>query len=294
MTFISPQIKAELPILLDAKDISRNFGGLQAVVNMNMVLRKGELISIIGPNGAGKTTFFNLLTGLDQADGGEILFDEEDIRASTPEKIAKMGIARTFQHGRVFANLSILENVMIGAHTRLRAVKPNIPVFAPFAELGLAIWRTKAVQREEEELREQALDILSIFGERLLPRLNDRAYSLSYANRRRLEIARALALKPRLLLLDEPTAGMNQTETTEMLEIIQHLKQSGLSILLIEHKLDLVMQLSDRIIVMDDGRKISEGTPDIVRNDPAVINAYMGQGIETRQRHENQLSGAEL
>ena len=291
MTFISPPIKPDRPTLLEAKEVSRNFGGLQAVDDISMTLKKGELVSIIGPNGAGKTTFFNLLTGLDRADAGQILFDGEDIRTRSPERIARLGIARTFQHGRVFANLSILDNVLIGAHTRLRAVKPNIPILGPIAELGLALWRTKAVRQEEANLHEQAFDILSIFGERLLPRINERAYTLSYANRRRLEIARALALKPRLLLLDEPTAGMNQTETIEMLEIIQELKRSGLTILLIEHKLELVMQLSDRIIVMDDGRKIAEGEPDIVRNDHTVIAAYMGQGT-VRARSEKQLSGA--
>ena len=174
-------------------------------------------------------------------------------------ELAPLGFARTFQHGRVFGNLSVLDNVLVGAHTRLAAVRPHWPVIGPVAELALALIRPGSVKREEEALRADALDILALFGERLTPRINNPAFSLSYANRRRLEIARAVA-KPRVLFLDEPTAGMNPTETAEMLEIIRTLK-GKFTILLIEHKLDLVMQLSDRVIVMDDGGKIAEGLP---------------------------------
>jgi branched-chain amino acid transport system ATP-binding protein len=169
-----------------------------------------------------------------------------------------------------------MDNVLIGAHARLRAVRPAVPLIGPLLELGLALIRPRSVKAEEEQLREEAKAILSRFGERLLPRLDHPAYSLSYANRRRLEIARALALKPRLLLLDEPTAGMNPTETAEMQALVAGLKAEGLTILLIEHKLDMVMQLSDRVVVMDEGRKISEGTGEAVRNDPKVIEAYLG------------------
>ena len=174
----------------------------------------------------------------------------------------------------MFGNLSVLDNVLVGAHTRLAAVRPQWPVIGPIGELALALVRPAAVKAEEERLRADAMEILALFGERLVPRIDNPAFSLSYANRRRLEIARALSLKP-LLFLDEPTAGMNPTETTEMLEIIRTLK-GRFTILLIEHKLDLVMQLSDRVVVMDDGARIAEGSAREVASDPAVIAAYLG------------------
>jgi branched-chain amino acid transport system ATP-binding protein len=271
--------------ILQLEGLTRRFGGVTAVDALALSVAEGELVSIIGPNGAGKTTMFNLVTGLDTPDAGIVTFADRNVTGLPAEQLATLGFARTFQHGRVFGNLSVLDNVLVGAHTRLKAVRPQWRFIGPVAELALALIRPGAVKAEEDALRAQALDIIALFGERLTPRINNPAFSLSYANRRRLEIARALALKPRVLFLDEPTAGMNPTETTEMLEIIRSLK-GKFTILLIEHKLDLVMQLSDRVVVMDNGKKIAEGLPRAVASDPAVIAAYLGSREVGKARAE--------
>jgi branched-chain amino acid transport system ATP-binding protein len=262
--------------LLQAQGIVRSFGGVQAVAGVDVSIAEGEFLSIIGPNGAGKTTLFNLLSGHDVPDQGSIAFAGAMITGWAPERIAALGMARTFQHGRVFGNLSVRDNILVGAHHRLRAAKPRLAGLGAVAELLAALIRPPSVVAEERALNAEVDAIAALFGDRLTPRLEHPAYSLSYANRRRVEIARALALHPRLLLLDEPTAGMNESETAEMITIIGRLKAEGRTLLLIEHKLDLVMRLSDRVIAMDDGRIIAEGPPDAVRRDPAVIEAYLG------------------
>jgi branched-chain amino acid transport system ATP-binding protein len=277
--------------LLAIAGLTRRFGGVTAVDAFDLAVAEGELVSLIGPNGAGKTTLFNLVTGLEYADCGSVAFAGQPITGLAAERVAALGIARTFQHGRVFANLSVLDNLLVGAHTRFRAVRPSWPLLGPLAEVVLALTRPAAVQSEEARLRNEAMEILALFGDRLLPRAGNPAFSLSYANRRRLEIARALALRPRLLLLDEPTAGMNPTETAEMLAIIRSLKGTGVTMLLIEHKLDLVMQLSDRVVVMDDGSKIAEGLPAEVASNQRVISAYLGHGEVGHARAASEAPG---
>ncbi|HEY8477039.1 MAG TPA: ABC transporter ATP-binding protein [Chloroflexota bacterium] len=271
--------------LLEVRRLTKRFGGVRAVDDLTFQVMPGETVSLIGPNGSGKTTALNLISGILRPDSGDVVFDGEKVTGRPPDRIAELGLARTFQNGRVFGNMTVRENVLVGMHTRLRAVRPlarwrHRPVlqWLPLlAETLLAVTRPPRVRREEAEMEKAMLHELARFGERLLPRRDQLAYTLSYANRRRTEIARALALRPRLLLLDEPTAGMNPTETAEVMEQLLALRAEGYTILLVEHKLDLVMTVSDRVLVLDYGKLIAEGPPEVVRDDERVVEAYLGR-----------------
>lgn len=271
--------------LLKVERLERHFEGLKAVDGISFTVGPHEVVSIIGPNGSGKTTTLNLVTGTIPANGGTIVLDGADIGHADTARIAEDGVARTFQNGRVFATLSVADNIEVGIHSTLRASRPFRRLSRVFllrwipllAELYIAIIGTPASRRERAVIDATIENEIQRFEARLGPRRDDPAYSLSYANRRRTEIARALALKPKLLVLDEPTAGMNQSETAEVLAQLLELKAEGQAILLVEHKLDLVMSVSDRVIVMDGGRIIAQGRPEQVRRDPAVIEAYLGR-----------------
>ena len=252
--------------LLELRHVKKSFGGLRVVDELSLDVRAGEIVSLIGPNGAGKTTVFNLVTGVYAPDGGEIVFEGRDIAGLPPHKITTLGIARTFQTLRLFLNMSVKENVMAAAygHTKSTVLESML--------------RLPRARREEREIARLAEEKLAFFGQRLVGyRWDQPAYSLSYANRRRLEIARAMATKPRLLLLDEPAAGMNPVETHEMMELIGRLREeAGYAILVIEHDMHVVEGISDRVIALDHGVKIAEGSFDAVATDPRVVEAYLG------------------
>jgi branched-chain amino acid transport system ATP-binding protein len=251
--------------VLEVNALTKHFGGLRAVNNFNMRITKGELVGLIGPNGAGKTTAFNMITGLYFPSSGEIIFEGESVVGYQPYEITRLGIGRTFQNIRLFSNLSVLDNVRIAYH--------------PHAGYGLmdGILRNKKFSINEKELTEKTQDFLAIFN---LNRFeNEIAKNLPYGQQRRLEIARALACNPHLLLLDEPAAGMNPKEITELMDLIHFIRDKfGLTILLIEHQMRLVMDICERITVLDFGEVIAHGTPVEIQNNPQVVEAYLGKG----------------
>jgi len=260
-------------VLLELRSVTMTFGGLTVVESLDLHVDEGEIVSVIGPNGAGKTTFFNLISGVYEPTSGDIVFAGKSIRGLEPHKITQRGIARTFQTLRLFLNMSVRENVMAAAygHTRAGVLRSML--------------RTPGMRREESAIRALAEERLAFFGDRLMGyRWDQPAYSLSYANRRRLEIARAMATNPRLLLLDEPAAGMNPKETHEITELIAKLRdEGGYTILVIEHDMHVVEGISDRVVALDHGLKIAEGSFEAVATDPRVVEAYLGTGGAARK-----------
>jgi len=257
--------------LFETRALTKDFGGVRAIDALDLDVDDGEIVCVIGPNGAGKTTLFNLVSGMVPADQGEILFEGRSIVGLRPSQILELGIARTFQTVRLFPEMSVRENVMVARHCRTRS------------GMLKAIFRAPSFRREEYETRQRAEQALAFFGSRLIGwRFDTPARSLSYANRRRLELARAMASDPKLLLLDEPTAGMNPRETQELTELIQRLRdETGVTIVLIEHDMRVVKGVSERVVVLDYGQKIAEGPYAAVASNDRVIEAYLGRTATT-------------
>lgn len=256
--------------LLQTHNVIKRFGGLTAVSKMNFILEKGQIASIIGPNGAGKTTFFNTLTGIYSPEEGKVVFNDRSLLGLRPDQVAERGIARTFQNIRLFGSMTVIENILVGMHIQLK-------------QSGLdALLRSKAFHAEEADAEQKAKDLLDYVGLKNVG--NELARNLPYGGQRRIEIARALAASPTLLLLDEPTAGMNPNETEEAIKLFRRIRDDkGVTVLLIEHDMRVIMNISERITVMDYGEKIAEGTPAEIRSNQRVIEAYLGREAAAAQ-----------
>jgi len=253
--------------LLTVRSLTKRFGGLTALNNFDLQVEAGEIVGIIGPNGSGKTTFFNVLTGMYRANGGEIYFDsqKENLLTKKTHQLIHLGISRTFQNQRPFHNLSVLENLMVGGHCRSRG------------GILSALLNLPGARKDRDRLKDRSHEVMAIFGNRLLSMKNNPAWNLSYANRRRLGIARSLVSNPKLLLLDEPTAGMNPAESLQLVQNIVDINRAGITVLVIEHDMNVIKRLCQRVVALDYGEKIVEGTYSEVRNHPKVIEAYLGR-----------------